>query len=152
MDVILEDDNQLNDNQPDELAFEPVALDQEENKNKEKKDQLAIDNELQRKVMANEDVYKSQLSKLLNYGLKFELKGKDPVGINGCIFAPYTIYKIGNRISSPDGTFLITNDLMQCALTTDSQAIVSDNKIGRAGGGSVEITEHGGVTIKTTRT
>ncbi len=135
-----------------EVAFEPVALDTDETKDKDKQDQLAIDNELQRKIRENETVYKSELSKLHNYGLKFTLKGQDPVGINGCVFAPYVTYTIGNRIVSPDGVFLITNDIMQCALTIDSNAMLNEKKISQAGGGSVEITEHGGVKIQTTRT
>jgi hypothetical protein len=103
-------------------------------------------------VRENETVYKSQLSKLYNYGLKFELKGQDPVGINGCVFVPYTIYTVGNRIISPDGTFLITNDLMQCALGLDSAAMQNEKKITTAGGGSIEITEKGGVILQTTKT
>ncbi len=136
----------------DKLAFKPLALNEDEAGLKEKKDQLEIDNELQRKVRESEDVFESELSKLKNYGLQFELKGCDPVGINGCIFAPDVIYKIGNRIISPDGIFLITDDIMQNALTIDSNAIRNENKIKEAGGGTLEITEAGGVTLVSTRT
>ncbi len=139
-------------NKLDKLAFAPVALNEDEAELKKIKDQLEIDNELQRKVRESEDVYESELSKLKNYGLQFQLKGGDPVGINGCIFAPDVIYKIGNRIISPDGIFLITDDIMQNVLTIDSSAIRNEGKIKEAGGGTMEVTEHGGVTLVTSKT
>lgn len=136
----------------DKLAFAPVVLNENETDTKAIKDQLAIDQELQRRVKNSEDVYESEISKLKNYGLKFELKGADPVGINGCIFNPYTTYTIGSRIVSPDGIFLITDDIMNCALTIDSNAMRNERKIKEAGGGTMEIMEHGDVTVHTTRT
>ena len=133
------------------IAFAP-EVDPDESKSKSKIAQLAVDNELQRKVRESKEIYVEDLEKLYDYGLKWVLKGKDPVGINGCVFQPYTTYKIGNRIISPDGAFLITNDLMQCALSIDSAAIKNEKKITQAGGGSVEMIEKGGVIIKTTIT
>lgn len=136
----------------DKLAFEPIQLNENEEELQAKQNQLNIDNELQRKVRISEDVYESELSKLKNYELKFALKGRDPVGINGCIFNPDVIYTVGNRIISPDGIFLITDDIMNCALTIDSNAIKNERKIKEAGGGTMEVHEHGGVTLVTSKT
>lgn len=147
----LKEDSVTKDN-TDKLAFASIKLNEDEKKVKEKKEQLAIDNELQRKVRENEDVYESELEQLKNYGLKWELKGVDPVGINEVIFNPNTVYMIGNRIISPAGIQLITDDIMQCALSIDSAAIRNENKIKEAGGGTMEITEHGGVTLVTSKT
>ncbi len=97
-------------------------------------------------------MYESELSKLKNYGLQFELKGRDPVGINGCIFNPDVVYTVGNRIISPDGIFLITDDIMNNALTIDSAAIKNERKIKEAGGGTMEVTEHGGIILVTSKT
>ena len=140
------------DNEKDDLAFEPIELTDNEKRLMEAREQLQIDNELQRKVANSEDVYKSELSELKNYGLKFELKGADPVGINGVIFLPNVVYTIGNRIISPEGIQLITNDIMNCALTIDSGAIRNENKIKESGGGTIEIIQGGGVVLTTTKT
>lgn len=142
-----------NDKTPDDkLAFAPVVLNDNEGKLQEKKDQLTIDNELQDKVRNNEDVYESELKQLKNYGLEWVLKGDDPVGINEVIFNPNVVYKIGNRILSPAGLQLITNDIMECALSIDSAAIRNEKKIKEAGGGTMEVTEHGGIILVTSKT
>ena len=138
--------------QDDTLAFTPVLLNEDEEKLQEKKDQLVIDNKLQYKVANNKDVYESELEQLKNYGLEWELKGGDPVGINEVIFNPNVMYKIGNRIISPAGTQLITNDIMECALSIDSAAIRNEEKIKLAGGGTMEVTEHGGIILVTSKT
>lgn len=148
----LHSDNQNKEESKGKLAFAPIVLNENEEELKIIKDQLAIDQELQRKVKNNEDVYESELQQLKNYGLKWELKGADPVGINEVIFNPHTIYMIGNRIVSPAGIQLITDDIMNCALTIDSNAIRNENKIKEAGGGTMEVTEHGGVTLVTSKT
>lgn len=135
----------------DKLAFAPVILNDNEEKTKAIKDQLAIDQELQRKVKDNEDIYESELKQLKNYGSEWMLKGVDPVGINEVIFNPDTIYKIGNRIISPAGIQLITDDIMNCALNVDSGAIKNEKKIFEVGGGTMEVHEHGGVTLVNTK-
>ncbi len=134
------------------LAFTPIELTVGEKQDEEKLAQLKIDNELQRRVKDNEAIYEAELIKLKGYGLKFELKGGDPIGINGTVFSPNTIYTIGNRIHSPDGIQLITYDIMQSVLSADSAAVVNEGKIKQAGGGTMEVTEHGGVILTTTRT
>ena len=136
----------------DKLAFSPVLLNEDEEKIKKVKEQLAVDQELQRRVKDNEDVYESELALLKNIGQKFELRGRDPVGINGVIFVPDTVYTIGNRIVSPDGIQLITYDIMQCALTIDSTAIRSEKKIHEVGGGTMEIKQDGRLILQTTKT
>lgn len=138
--------------QDDKLAFAPITLNDDEGKLQEKKDQLAIDNELQDKVKNNEEVYESELEQLKNYGLEWELKGGETVAINEVAFNPNVVYKIGNRIISPAGIQLITNDIMECALSIDSAAIRNEKKIKEAGGGTMEVTEHGGIVLVTSKT
>jgi len=77
------------------------------------------------------------IKRLFMYGHEFELKGPDRVSINGIVFVPNTIYKVGMVIHGTDNSILITHGVMEEILNKDNRAIMADKKVHQSGGMTV---------------